>query len=120
MSPSPLFGPVVPMSATKLDLVNSCHFGYFLRFGLDAKPRHPPGHRQRRPLHPLEENAKPGGLPLQIRRFDFADVADGRGLQMLLYLFALRREGKGLLGPEETVPAGVLYAAPRRRRAARR
>ena len=34
-----LFGPVVPMSATKLDLVNSCHFSYFLRFGLDAKPR---------------------------------------------------------------------------------
>ena len=27
------------MSATKLDLLNSCHFSYFLRFGLDAKPR---------------------------------------------------------------------------------
>ena len=47
------------------------------------------------------------------KSFDFADVADGRGLQMLLYLFALRREGKGLLGPEETVPAGVLYVPAR-------
>ena len=34
-----LYGPVVPMSATRLDLFNSCHFSHFLRFGLDAKPR---------------------------------------------------------------------------------
>lgn len=34
-----LYGPAVPMSATRLDLFNSCHFSHFLRFGLDAKPR---------------------------------------------------------------------------------
>ncbi len=47
------------------------------------------------------------------KSFDFSDVADGRGLQMLLYLFALRREGQSLFGPEELVPAGVLYVPAR-------
>ena len=47
------------------------------------------------------------------KSFDFSDVADGRGLQMLLYLFALRREGQTLFGPEELVPAGVLYVPAR-------
>ena len=32
---------------------------------------------------------------------------------MLLYLFALRREGQALFGPEELVPAGVLYVPAR-------
>ena len=223
-----LFGPVVPMSATKLDLVNSCHFGYFLRFGLDAKPRQRAAFRAaeygtfvhdvlERTLRAAREEGAPlddvqaverlsqaaaeryerevlsnlEGEPARFRvlfqrmkgaarsvcaelavsdftpaafelgfgpgkdlppveveqgvrlrltgyvdrvdqwlhegkryvrvvdyktgkkSFDFADVADGRGLQMLLYLFALRREGKGLLGPEETVPAGVLYVPAR-------
>ena len=227
-----LFGPVVPMSATKLDLVNSCHFGYFLRFGLDAKPRQRAAFRAaeygtfvhdvlERTLRAAREEGAPlddvraverlsqaaaeryerevlsnlegeparfrvlfqrmKGAALAVARsvcaelavsdftpaafelgfgpgkdlppveveqgvrlrltgyvdrvdqwlhegkryvrvvdyktgkksFDFADVADGRGLQMLLYLFALRREGKGLLGPEETVPAGVLYVPAR-------
>lgn len=227
-----LFGPVVPMSATKLDLVNSCHFGYFLRFGLDAKPRQRAAFRAaeygtfvhdvlERTLRAAREEGTPlddvraverlsqaaaeryerevlsnlegeparfrvlfqrmKGAALAVARsvcaelavsdftpaafelgfgpgkdlppveveqgvrlrltgyvdrvdqwlhegkryvrvvdyktgkksFDFADVADGRGLQMLLYLFALRREGKGLLGPEETVPAGVLYVPAR-------
>ena len=227
-----LFGPVVPMSATKLDLVNSCHFSYFLRFGLDAKPRQRAAFRAaeygtfvhdvlERTLRAAREEGAPlddvqaverlsqaaaeryerevlsnlegeparfrvlfqrmKGAALAVARsvcaelavsdftpaafelgfgpgkdlppveveqgvrlrltgyvdrvdqwlhegkryvrvvdyktgkksFDFADVADGRGLQMLLYLFALRREGKGLLGPEETVPAGVLYVPAR-------
>ena len=47
------------------------------------------------------------------KAFEFSDVADGRGLQMLLYLFALRREGRSLFGPEELVPAGVLYVPAR-------
>ena len=223
-----LFGPVVPMSATKLDLVNSCHFSYFLRFGLDAKPR------QRAALRPSDygtfvhdvlertlRGAQEAGTPLSDgeaverlsqaaaeryerevlsglegeparlrclfqrmkgaalavvrsvcaelsasdftpaafelgfgpgkalppveaergvrlrltgyvdrvdqwlhegrrylrvvdyktgkKSFDFADVEDGRGLQMLLYLFALSRAGGG----EETVPAGVLYVPAR-------
>jgi len=227
-----LFGPVVPMSATRLDLVNSCHFSHFLRFGLKAKPR------QRAAFRPsdygtfvhavLEDTlrwAKDAGIPLdddeQVRRlsqsaadryerevltgledeparsrylfarmkgaalavaqsvaaelsasdfapaafelgfgpgkelppvevergvrlrltgyvdrvdqwlhegkrylrvvdyktgkksFDFADVEDGRGLQMLLYLFALSREGQRVLGPGEIVPAGVLYVPAR-------
>lgn len=40
--------------------------------------------------------------------FDYCDILNGLGLQMLLYLFALEQEGETLLG-EETVPAGVQY-----------
>ncbi len=227
-----LFGPVSPMSATRLDLVNSCHFSHFLRFGLEAKPRQK---AEFRPsdygtfVHDVLENtlrtAKEAGVPLddadEVRRlsqqaadryerevlagleeeparfrylfgrmkqaalavvqsvaaelsvsdftpaafelgfgpgkalppveveqgvrlrltgyvdrvdewlhngkrylrvvdyktgkksFDFADVEDGRGLQMLLYLFALSREGERVLGPGEIVPAGVLYVPAR-------
>ena len=47
------------------------------------------------------------------KSFDFADVEDGRGLQMLLYLFALAREGERVFGPGEIVPAGVLYVPAR-------
>lgn len=227
-----LFGPVVPMSATKLDLVNSCHFSYFLRFGLDAKPRQRAAFRATDYgtfVHDVLEHtlrwAKEEGVPLDDgegvgrlsqraadryeqeamsnlaeeparfrylfqrmkgaalavarsvcaelavsdftpaafelgfgpgkdlppveveqgvrlrltgyvdrvdqwlhggkrylrvvdyktgrKSFDFSDVEDGRGLQMLLYLFALSREGKGLFGPEDTVPAGVLYVPAR-------
>ena len=224
-----LFGPVVPMSATKLDLANSCHFSYFLRFGLDAKPRQRAAFRAtdygtfvhdvlentlraaqeqgislddadgvrrlsqaaadryerevltgledeparfrclfgrmkqaalavvesvaaelsvsdftpaafelgfgrgRKPLPPVEVEQ---GVRLQLsgfvdrvdqwvhdgkrylrvvdyktgkKSFDFADIEDGRGLQMLLYLFALTREGERVFGAGEIVPAGVLY-----------
>lgn len=40
--------------------------------------------------------------------FDYCDVFNGRGLQMLLYMFALEQEGKSLLN-ESAVPAGVQY-----------
>lgn len=40
--------------------------------------------------------------------FDYADLTVGSGLQMLIYLFALRQSGKALFG-EELTPAGVLY-----------
>jgi len=40
--------------------------------------------------------------------FDYADLTVGSGLQMLIYLFALRQNGKLLFGDELT-PAGVLY-----------
>ena len=40
--------------------------------------------------------------------FDYCDVFNGVGLQMLLYLFALRSSGEDLLGPNP-VPAGVQY-----------
>lgn len=231
-----LYGGVVPMSATRLDLYNACHFSHFMKFGLEAKPR------QRARFRPsdygtfihavLEEvfsrgQAMPGGLraltgdaerlrtataeavdryereelgglegesarfrcvfsrmkdaaravvesvaeelaasdfepaffelgfgrgktlpPLEVengvrlrltgfvdrvdsyvkdgrrylrvvdyktgkKSFEFAEVADGRGLQMLLYLFALRREGKQIFGPGELLPAGVLYVPAR-------
>lgn len=46
---------------------------------------------------------KTGGKDL-----DFADLAEGAGLQMLLYLFALHRGGEKLFGAPLT-PAGVLY-----------
>lgn len=227
-----LFGPVVPMSATKLDLYNSCHFSHFLRYGLDAKPRQRAqfrptdygtfvhdvlehvlkaakeyniplddqqamgqlaqkaadryeaetlaglegesarfrylfhrmkqsalavaasvtqelavsqfspaafelGFGQGKPLPPVETEQ---GVRLSLtgfldrvdhwlhngkryirvvdyktgkKSFDFSDIADGRGLQMLLYLFALTRQGQALLGPEELVPSGVLYIPAR-------
>lgn len=227
-----LFGPVVPMSATRLDLCNSCHFSHFLRFGLNARPRQRAAFRatdygtfvhdvlehtlraareggvplddgeavgrlaqgaadryEREVLNGLEgETARlrhlfarmkgaavavtqsvcaelavsdftpaafelgfgPGkalppveveqGVRLRLsgyvdrvdewlhngkrylrvvdyktgkKSFDFADVEDGRGLQMLLYLFALAREGERALGPGEIVPAGVLYVPAR-------
>ena len=227
-----LFGPVVPMSATRLDLYNSCHFSHFLRYGLDSKPRQRAAFRPSDYgtfVHDVLENtlraAKNAGIPLDdadgVRRlsqaaadryerevlagledeparfrylfqrmkqaalavvrsvaaelsvsdfapaafelgfgpgkelppveveqgvrlrlsgfvdrvdewlhdgrrylrvvdyktgkksFDFSDVEDGRGLQMLLYLFALSREGERVLGPGEIVPAGVLYVPAR-------
>ena len=55
------------------------------------------------------------------KEFSFTDLASGRGLQMLLYLFALEHGGADLFGPEPeagslpeagplpVVPAGVLY-----------
>lgn len=42
------------------------------------------------------------------KSFDYCDVFNGSGLQMLLYLFALEQEGKELLG-ENPTPAGVQY-----------
>ena len=44
--------------------------------------------------------------------FDYCDVFNGIGLQMLLYLFALEQEGEELLG-ENLIPAGVQYFAAR-------
>ncbi len=46
------------------------------------------------------------------RAFDLSDVRYGLNIQMLLYLFALEREGKALFG-HEIVPAGVLYLPAR-------
>lgn len=42
------------------------------------------------------------------KNFDYCDVFNGVGLQMLLYLFALRNSGAEILG-ERPVPAGVQY-----------
>lgn len=232
-----LYGGTVPMSATRLDLYNSCHFSHFMKFGLEAKPRQKAKFRpsdygifihavleqvlgaaleeggggiaalagdperlhrlvgqaaedyQREELGDLEEETarfretfyrmrqsahavaesvvaelaasdftpawfelgfgrgqtlpplevengvrlrltgfvdrvdtweKDGKRYLRVvdyktgkKAFEFSDVADGRGLQMLLYLFALRREGQALFGGEELVPAGVLYVPAR-------
>lgn len=47
------------------------------------------------------------------KSFDFTDVKNGLGLQMLLYLFTLEKEGKALFGDKEIVPAGVLYLPAR-------
>ena len=47
------------------------------------------------------------------KAMEYSDLADGRGLQMLLYLFTLQREGQRLFGPEELVSAGVLYMPAR-------
>jgi ATP-dependent helicase/nuclease subunit B len=46
------------------------------------------------------------------KSFDLTDIANGLGLQLLIYLFALEKGGKRLFG-KETVPAGVLYIPAR-------
>jgi ATP-dependent helicase/nuclease subunit B len=46
------------------------------------------------------------------KSFDFTDVWNGLGLQMLLYLFALENNGD-VLGDYEIIPAGVLYLPAR-------
>ena len=46
------------------------------------------------------------------KSFSLSDICRGLNIQMLLYLFALEREGKALFG-RETVPAGVLYLPAR-------
>ena len=38
-----LYGRRVPMSASRMDQYKSCHFSYFMKFGLNAKPRKPAG-----------------------------------------------------------------------------
>lgn len=47
------------------------------------------------------------------KSFDFTDLWNGMGLQMLLYLFTLQDKGKELFGDKEIVPAGVLYLPAR-------
>lgn len=46
------------------------------------------------------------------KAFDLSDVRHGLNIQMLLYLFALEREGEAYFG-KEVVPAGVLYLPAR-------
>lgn len=46
------------------------------------------------------------------KSFDLTDVWNGMGLQMLLYLFTLKEEGRAVFG-REIVPAGVLYLPAR-------
>ena len=41
------------------------------------------------------------------KSFDLAELRYGLGLQMLLYLFTLKEEGRALFGGQEIVPAGV-------------
>ena len=47
------------------------------------------------------------------KEFSLSDVWYGMGLQMLLYLFSLSKNGAALYGYREIVPAGVLYAPAR-------
>lgn len=42
------------------------------------------------------------------KEFDYCDIFNGYGLQMLLYLFALQEQGESLVG-ENAVPSGVQY-----------
>ena len=46
------------------------------------------------------------------KTFDLTDIWNGMGLQMLLYLFTLEREGEALYN-REIIPAGVLYLPAR-------
>ena len=223
-----LYGKRVPMSASRMDLYRSCHFSYFMQYGLKAKPRTPAGFQApeygtfvhyvlehilqdwtpgetptkaqvsavvkkyvdeelgglegetprfrylfRRlekavyavvenvcqelsrsdfrpvafelgfgtkdaPLPPVEFTVdgvtvsvsgyvdrvdaweKDGRLYLRVvdyktgrKSFDFTDVWNGISLQMLLYLFTLKEEGKEIFGGKELIPAGVLYLPAR-------
>lgn len=47
------------------------------------------------------------------KSFNFTDLWNGLGLQMLLYLFTLQEKGKSVFGDKEIVPAGVLYLPAR-------
>lgn len=222
-----LYGRRVPMSASRMDKYKSCHFSYFMQYGLKAKPRKAAGFQapeygtfvhyvlehilqQRQgkdlptrqqvakvieqyveeelgglagetprfrylfrrleksvyavvenvcqelsrsdftplafelgfggkdgPLPPVELEVdgvtvsvsgfvdrvdgweKDGRLYLRVvdyktgrKSFDLTDVKNGLGLQMLLYLFTLKNEGKDLFG-KEIIPAGVLYLPAR-------
>ncbi len=42
------------------------------------------------------------------KNFDYCDVFNGIGLQMLLYMFALEQEGSAIFG-KDSKPAGVMY-----------
>lgn len=42
------------------------------------------------------------------KNFDYCDIYNGIGLQMLLYMFALEQESKTVFG-KESIPAGVMY-----------
>ena len=46
--------------------------------------------------------------------FDYTDILNGAGLQMLVYLFALRQYGGDLFQAEQLDPAGVLYLPARK------
>ena len=46
------------------------------------------------------------------KSFDYCDIINGIGLQMLLYLFALEENGQELLG-DDPIPAGVQYMPAR-------
>lgn len=43
------------------------------------------------------------------KAFDLSDVRHGLNIQMLLYLFALQRQGRALFDSHEIIPAGILY-----------
>ncbi len=47
------------------------------------------------------------------KSFDFTDVWNGLGLQMLIYLFTLQEKGEFVLGQQDPIPAGVLYLPAR-------
>ena len=46
--------------------------------------------------------------------FDYTDILNGAGLQMLIYLFALKSYGGAYFQKEELLPAGVLYLPARK------
>ncbi len=47
------------------------------------------------------------------KSFDFTDIWNGLGMQMLIYLFALQEKGDLILDQHDPIPAGVLYLPAR-------
>ena len=46
--------------------------------------------------------------------FDYTDILNGAGLQLLIYLFALKNHGCEYYGHDRLIPSGVLYLPARR------
>lgn len=46
--------------------------------------------------------------------FDYTDILNGAGLQLLIYLFALKNHGSEYYGHDRLIPSGVLYLPARR------
>ena len=58
-----LYGSTLAMSASRLDQVKSCHFGYFMEYGLKARPRKPAGFQA--PEYGTFVQAKEGALSIK-------------------------------------------------------
>ena len=113
-----LYGTRMGMSASRMDRVRQCHFGYFMQYGLRAKERRPAGFEAPEIgtfLHYLLENtarevAGSGGWAAGEQRRS-CDAMVRKYIDLYI-----RDEIPGLRGKERPVPLSVRPAAAPRRR----
>ena len=82
-----LYGQRVPMSASRMDKYKSCHFSYFMRYGLQAEPRKPAGFTAPEYgtfvhyvlEHVLQDNARPPSAAWRRWRGGAAKAAESGG-----------------------------------------